>query len=361
MYKHYIKVCKRRNNKKRRYLVLNEAQCKHFPMSPNTALSMFDDLALNKVKQRYDGETVLIVGFAETATAIGNRVAEVLGYSYIHTTREILDCDNVYDFFEEHSHAVNQTLYKIDLSSYDRVVFIEDEVTTGNTILSIVNILSSEYKDLKFGVASIINGMKEEHFKVYEEMDIPLDYLVHIDNSNYSEIANSISETSAIRTYKRGSAVYLKYKVVYAHGYSNVRYGIGDHSSNLKVLDDLSDRLISNCRDEYNDILVLGTEEFMYPAIYIGAKLENELGVNVYCHSTTRSPIAVSNEMGYPLVDACELPSLYDKDRDTFIYNLKKYDKVYIVTEQNAVYSDYLIQALTDAKNDNITLVEIGE
>ena len=39
-------------------------------------------------------------------------------------------------------------------------------------------------------------------------------------------------------------------------------------------------------------ILVIGTEEFMFPALYIGRKMEKE-GAEVRCHSTTRSPIAV--------------------------------------------------------------------
>ena len=52
-----------------------------------------------------------------------------------------------------------------------------------------------------------------------------------------------------------------------------------------------------------------GTEEFMYPALYVGAKLE-EAGYTVRMHATTRSPIAVSKEEKYPLHTRYELASL---------------------------------------------------
>ena len=58
---------------------------------------------------------------------------------------------------------------------------------------------------------------------------------------------------------------------------------------------------------------MIGTEEFMFPALYIGRKMEKE-GAEVRCHSTTRSPIAVSLEKEYPLHSRYELKSLYDPD-----------------------------------------------
>ena len=44
----------------------------------------------------------------------------------------------------------------------------------------------------------------------------------------------------------------------------------------------------------------------MFPALYIGRKMEKE-GAEVRCHSTTRSPIAVSLEKEYPLHSRYEL------------------------------------------------------
>ena len=57
---------------------------------------------------------------------------------------------------------------------------------------------------------------------------------------------------------------------------------------------------------------MLGTEEFMYPALFVGSKLE-ETGCLVRCHATTRSPIEVSDEEAYPLHARYELRSLYEE------------------------------------------------
>ena len=84
-------------------------------------------------------------------------------------------------------------------------------------------------------------------------------------------------------------------------------------------------------------VLVIGTEEFMYPALLAGFLLE-EAGCLVKCHSTTRSPIAVSTEEEYPLHERYELHSLYEEERRTFLYDLEKYDKVIVLTDACGAY-----------------------
>ncbi len=79
--------------------------------------------------------------------------------------------------------------------------------------------------------------------------------------------------------------------------------------------------------------LVLGTEECMYPALYIAKEIEKATKATVKCHATTRSPIVVSTEEEYPLHQRWELTSLYERGRKTFIYDLIKYDQVLIVTD----------------------------
>lgn len=85
--KELVRIAKRENNKKRNYLVVNPRQGKHIPVSPSEALELFGQLA-RQVKDLYKEEKLLTIGFAETATAIGARVASCLGTSYIQTTRE---------------------------------------------------------------------------------------------------------------------------------------------------------------------------------------------------------------------------------------------------------------------------------
>ena len=136
-----VSVAKRDNNKKRNYLVLNRYQGKHIPASPEKALDMFSALA-ELVRRRYPGERLLVVGFAETATAIGETMAAELNTYAIHTTREQIPDGEYLYFTESHSHATEQKLVKNGLEEIleqtDRVVFAEDEVTTGNTIRKII-------------------------------------------------------------------------------------------------------------------------------------------------------------------------------------------------------------------------------
>ena len=56
------------------------------------------------------------------------------------------------------------------------------------------------------------------------------------------------------------------------------------------------------------------------------------------CHATTRSPIAVSREAEYPLHCRYELPSFYEMGRRTFVYELKRYDRVLILTDAGVTF-----------------------
>ena len=343
-----VKICKRVNNTKRPYLVLNQLQCKHVPCSPLEALNMFDNLA-TKLQKYVGNQRVLVVGFAETATAIGASVAMSLGCDYVNTTREVFDAEFI-EFTESHSHATEQKLIKFHSQDYDRIIFVEDEVTTGNTIMKIVNKLLKLNPNFKFTVASLLNGMSEENFSTYKEMDIEVVYLIKLDNSDYADRANAVKPDGTIYNIRPIADRYLKFSC------SNTR----------KITDslDYEDCLNNICAElpehKEKSILVIGTEECMYPAIHIGAYLEGRCNT-VVCHSTTRSPIAVSNDEGYPLNVCYKLPSCYDSERKTFIYNLKKYDEVIIVSDADSTSSGMtaLIYALKSVGNDSITIVSL--
>lgn len=65
-----VKIAKRENNSKRNYLVVDPLQGKHVPVTPSAALNLFKNLAA-EIQGKYEGERLLLIGFAETATAIG--------------------------------------------------------------------------------------------------------------------------------------------------------------------------------------------------------------------------------------------------------------------------------------------------
>lgn len=417
--KDLVRIAKRENNTKRGYLVVDPLQGKHVPVRPSEALRLFRELA-EKVRETFAGERLLLVGFAETATAIGAAVAVELGMRYIQTTREEVAGAEYLYFTESHSHASEQRLAGNEVDRVmpltDRIVFVEDEVTTGNTILHIVDILEKRYGGrVRFGVASLLNGMEETALRTYEKRRIPLCYLVKTDHSGYTEIADGFKgdgacipvdfsrvcyvetastghmettstdymETAATGHIETASGGCLAAKRIQrselsgrtltgkrvARGYQNTRLCV-EGTAYREGCEQLWESCL--CLIEYRDsednvkkcaisqrILVLGTEEFMYPALYVGEQMER-LGAEVYCHATTRSPILPGTEEGYPLHRRYELRSLYDRKRITYIYDLDRYDEVWILTdagEGDETGADTLINALRSCGNDKITWI----
>lgn len=353
-----VRIAKRENNNKRKYLVVNPLLGKHVPVSPGKAFQMMDALA-QQIRFAYSKERLLLVGFAETATAIGARLAVKLKTGFMQTTREQVPGVDYLYFTESHSHATEQKLVKGDLdanlSQFDRIVFVEDEVTTGNTILKIVEIIRKVYPGkVQFSVASLLNGMDEEAQKRYRQQGIAIHYLVKTDHNSYTEQAEHCQKDGTYYTLKENSE--RKMEEIWLSGYQNTRrYTEG------RKYDTACEILWRQIQGHFplvqgRNCLVLGTEEFMYPALYVGAKLE-KAGFDVRCHATTRSPIEVSREEDYPLHERYELQSLYEEQRRTFVYDLAAYDQVLILSDAPGEISkglDSLISALHLAGNKNI-------
>ena len=358
-----VRIAKRENNTRRKYLVVNRLQGKHIPVSPKEALQMFRSLA-ELIKEAYPSERLLMVGFAETATAIGAAVAIECQAAYMQTTREVIDGVDYLYFSESHSHATEQKLVKTDLDKIigktDRIIFIEDEVTTGNTILNIVRLIQKTYaKPVSFAVASILNGMNEEALENYKNLKIPVHYLVKTAHDTYTEIAEQYQadgighictkpqeeeveqqkEVQQQIEMQQTKEAQQPIEVQEISGWINAR-----RLHTADTYKQACEQLWQEIQQKYGytkytketetgrRILVLGTEEFMYPALYVGAKLE-EAGYTVRMHATTRSPIAVSKEEKYPLHTRYELASLYDKNRTTFVYDLTEYEEVLVLTD----------------------------
>ena len=366
-----VRVAKRENNKKRGYLVVNPLQGKHVPTDPVEALDMMGELG-NLVKQAYPHEKLLVIGFAETATAIGAKVAAELSCYYMQTTREEMKAVAFLHFSEVHSHATCQKLVREDIEQVihevDRIVFVEDEVTTGNTILNIVDILEKEFGDhISFGVASLLNGMDEQAMEHYKKRNISVYYLLKTNHENYEKIAQSYQEDGEYKINpERNKNINAgntpeRLQMHSLFDYENTRRLVeadGYQSKCEALLQQLSALIPS----EAEHILILGTEEFMYPPLYVAAGLQKQ-GKNVKFHATTRSPIAVSKQQEYVLHTRYQLDSLYEEGRTTFVYDLDVYDLVLVITDttreldmDNQGIRD-LLWALQEAGNENVQFV----
>jgi len=357
-----VKIAKRENNKKRNYLIVNKLQGKHIPVIPSEAFAVFENLA-QQLEKEYQTERLLLIGFAETATAIGAAIADKLNANYIQTTRETLpDVEYLY-FSEEHSHATEQKLVKNDLDRIkdhiDRIIFIEDEVTTGKTIQNLINLLTKYYPEIRhYSVASLLNGMDEKTLLQYKEKGISFFFLVKTDQRDYSEKAESFVNNGDYIHASDLSNPVSSVKIT-VKNYMDTRrlVEMNKYRISLDALWKEIDKQINVI--EYQNVLVIGTEEFMYPALYVARQIE-EKGLNVRCHSTTRSPIVVCKEKDYPLHARYELKSFYDEERITYIYDLSHADCVLILTDaqdKGKAGAQSLLKALSVQQNTNIFII----
>ncbi len=339
--KDLLRLARRIHNTKRQYLLVDPLQGKHIPVSPKEALKMMSSLG-DLVGERYPGCT-LVIGFAETATAVGMAVALRLGEecAYIHTTREEAAYRSDWiEFLEEHSHAAEQKLASSKLEKLinetETIVFVDDEISTGKTLLNIIRQLKSAFGQVegkKLVAASVINRLSEENRARLRAEGAESIALLEIEEKDY---------TAEVLKYPVSDAAEVK-------AGEDVFDGVEVYTSKTKLPDPRTGVMASfyekKCRDFAEEIrgrlpafdtaeriLVMGTEECMYPAMYLGSVLEDE-GCRVMTHSTTRSPIGICSGEGYPIVSGFRLKSFYDSGRTAFIYDLTEYDRVIVVTD----------------------------
>ena len=333
-----LRLAKRYNNPKRGYLLVNPLQAKHIPVSPTAALRMMSALG-DQVAARYPGAR-LVIGFAETATAIGAAVAARLGEDcvYLHTTREPLEGDWIL-FQEEHSHAVEHQLSAGRLEEWiDRspaVVFVDDEFSTGRTLINMVRRLRERYPRLaerQLVAASLLSRVSPENLRLLAEAGIACECLVHLEEQDYEGMVSSISVEEA-QPPAPGTLPELR-TLRTAEPLSDPRRGVaaGEYLRGCRMAAEELLTALGGALPRQGSLLVLGTEECMYPALAVGAAAE-ELGLQVRCHATTRSPIGVCREPGYPIRNGVRLPSFYSGDRRTYLYDLAACDAALIVTD----------------------------
>jgi hypothetical protein len=173
--------------------------------------------------------------------------------------------------------------------------------------------------------------MTQEDKEKYSGINIDFLYLEKIDKASFEEIASGFKISGEDNPWDISET---NCKISTIGGYMNARRLV-DSKSYLAACEKFADEIIETQKiGSGKKILVLGSEEFMFPAIFTGRKIE-ALGNEVKTHSTTRSPISVFQEENYPLHSRFRLASLYDANRITYLYNLCEYDKILIVTDSN--------------------------
>ena len=334
-----LRVAKRYRNAKRAYLLVNPLQAKHMPVSPTEALTMMRTLG-EGLRQEFPGAR-LVLGFAETATALGAAVASRLGpdCAFLTTTREAGEGPGWVRFLEEHSHAAEQKLWGGDLDALlqetDTVLFVDDEISTGKTLRNMVAQLTRRWPALgekTLVAASLLNRVTPEQEEALADAGITCRCLVRLPQEDHTAQVADWTVTEAPSAVPQNLS--FRQETLPGEGLLDPRktLRIGAYDRSCKAV---AEAMLSHTLgpvERLGKTLVLGTEECMYPALILGEKLER-LGAEVCCHATTRSPIGLCDAPGYPIRSGWKLPSFYEEERTTYVYNLREYDTVIIVSD----------------------------
>jgi hypothetical protein len=324
-----------RINPQRAQLIISRLLGKHIPVPVADVLNAGHCLG-DAVREACAGQTPVIVGFAETATGLGHAVASVAAADggaapYIHTTRRpAATGPSSVTFFEEHSHATGHTLAVLDEQPFRAgtpLVLVDDELSTGKTVVNAIRALHERWPRRHYVVASLIDSRTPAQCAAVEadirqlgasftsvmlftgDIDLPADVLekAAVVRAGLPPDLNSpVNAPAEVHTYD----VALDIATTAAHGWDR------DDETRLRAhAARLAERL-PVARD--GRTLVLGDEEFMYFPQLVAAALGDEVRTS----TTTRSPAVTVDRAGYPLRTGLTFPATEDAGRVAYAYNV---------------------------------------
>lgn len=382
-----------RINKKRRFLFVSHVLGKHLAVDPAIPLLMSHLLAYQFSEQRFNisepfvnevseaiknkqnlravleksqanpieqPKAMTIIGFAETATALGHGFFEKLSgdVQYVHTTREnLVEIEPVICFEEEHSHATSHRVYA-DESIFLRkteIVLVDDEMTTGQTNCNIIRQLNAKYPHLNiFTLVSILDFRTEKARENMRELEKELDITIHSISAFTGRF--EISETNKSFSEQTPASVVDELEVNFSNLQKVVQPSLAEHQSYDATLQmqcanyyEYSGRFTLTNEEQNHieidvkkvaahlkakrsegDCLVLGTGEFMYIPMLIA----NKMGEDIRFHASTRSPIyadeqsLIYNKFTF---NSAELPGVTNH-----LYNIpkNKYVDIFVIYER---------------------------
>ncbi|WP_455356279.1 phosphoribosyltransferase [Streptomyces sp. SYSU K217416] len=153
-----------RRNPKRAHLLVSNVLGKHVPQSP--AIVYDAGFALGERVRELLGDAeaarAVVLGYAETATGLGHAVADGVGLApYLHSTRRpVAGVAQAGGFEESHSHATSHLLLPEDpglLAGDGALVLVDDEFSTGNTVLNTIRTLHERYPRKRYVVVALVD------------------------------------------------------------------------------------------------------------------------------------------------------------------------------------------------------------
>ncbi|MEV0484593.1 phosphoribosyltransferase [Streptomyces sp. NPDC050508] len=153
-----------RRNPKRAHLLVSNVLGKHVPQSPSIVYGYGFTLG-RRVRELLGAEEsarAVVLGYAETATGLGHAVADGIAVApYLHSTRRpVPGVATAGGFEESHSHATSHLLLPEDpelLAGEGPLVLVDDEFSTGNTVLNTIRDLHERYPRDRYVVVALVD------------------------------------------------------------------------------------------------------------------------------------------------------------------------------------------------------------
>ncbi len=165
-----------RRNPKRAHLLVSNVLGKHVPQRPGVVHGAGLGLGrrVRELLGDADAARSVVVGYAETATGLGHSVADGLALApYLHSTRRpVAGVERAGGFEEEHSHATSHLLLPEDrelLSGDGPMVLVDDEFSTGRTVLNTIKALHARFPRARYVVVALVDMRSEGDRRHLEE------------------------------------------------------------------------------------------------------------------------------------------------------------------------------------------------
>ena len=360
-------IGKRDNNKKRSFLFISKLLGKHLSVNPDvvkstgfllsslkygfnnaTHISCIKGIGKPSFEEHAFDKNVLVIGFCETATALGMSVASSIhGSSYITTTRETIhNMKQLLRFEEPHSHASTHCLYSdsIDLNRFKEIILVDDEITTGISLLNLIKEIVKNSSVRKFSIMTILDwrneSMKYNYRKYISETGIEI-YVYSLlsgyvfeenttiyKNKNVTHIEKTLDSIS-LNIFSRQIVPTLENPCTKYVSYTG-RFGIDYECINkVEVFSNKTANEVSNYLGTNKRILILGQGENIYIPSRVAFYLQN-IGYEVSFRTTSRTPIYCDGEI------IKDVQTFDDRGVIYHFYNreeAEKYDKVIMLAD----------------------------
>ncbi|MGW1022170.1 phosphoribosyltransferase [Streptomyces sp. NPDC002577] len=336
-----------RRNPKRAHLLVSNVLGKHVPQSPAVVYGHGVELGERVRALLGDDEArrAVVLGYAETATGLGHSVADGVGLApYLHSTRRsVPGVAQAGGFEESHSHATSHLLLPEDpglLAGDGPLVLVDDEFSTGNTVLNTIRALHGRYPRERYVIVALVDMRSAADQGRLEEFAREIDARV--------DLVTAASGTVRLPegVLQKGQELVAAHESAHQPGGRAARaaatrvglhwpQGVPDggrhgftpaHRERLeRALPGMAERIATSLPGTARRVLVLGFEELMYAPLRLAGELERTLEADVRYSTTTRSPVLAVDDPGYAIRSRIVFPAHDDPDDgpgERYAYNV---------------------------------------